>query len=41
METQEMPRSTRRRHIEWWVLSAWGSLVLVVAAGVTGAAGIG
>ncbi|MDM8086156.1 molybdopterin oxidoreductase [Cellulomonas cellasea] len=34
-------RAARRRHVEWWVLSAWLSLGLLVLAGLTAAAGVG
>jgi hypothetical protein len=40
MATRQAPPITRRHHVEWWVLSAWGSLVLVVVAGVAAAAGV-
>ena len=40
MSTRPAQRLTRRPHVEWWVLAAWGSIVLVVLAGVVAAAGI-
>ena len=32
--------SLRRHHVEWWIVTAWASLGLVVAAGFTAAAGL-
>jgi hypothetical protein len=34
-------RMARHHHLEWWVLTAWGSIALVVLAGVAAAAGVG
>jgi len=32
-------RAIRRHHVEWWVVSAWASLALLVVAGLAAAAG--
>lgn len=34
-------RMARHHHLEWWVVTAWGSIALVVLAGVAAAAGVG
>ncbi|GIG30271.1 molybdopterin oxidoreductase [Cellulomonas marina] len=41
MSARTPQRSLRRTHPEWWVVSAWGSLVLVLGAGLAAAAGLG
>jgi len=41
MTTRPPERMARRHHLEWWVVTAWGSIALVVAAGVAAAAGVG
>ncbi|MGY4645539.1 molybdopterin oxidoreductase [Cellulomonas sp. URHB0016] len=33
-------RVPRRHHVEWWVLSAWASIAMLVVVGVMAAAGI-
>jgi hypothetical protein len=38
MTTHE-PRTRTRHHVPWWVATAWGSLVLVVAGGLAAASG--
>ncbi len=35
---QERPRT--RHHVPWWVASAWGSLLLLVAGGLAAASGV-
>jgi hypothetical protein len=34
-------RIARHHHLEWWVVTAWGSIALVVGAGIAAAAGVG
>lgn len=41
MATRDPQRTLRRHHVEWWVVAAWASLGLLVAAGVAAAAGLG
>lgn len=41
MTTRPLVRPHRRVRVEWWVLAAWTSLLLVVAAGLLAAAGVG
>ena len=34
------PSGLPHRHVAWWVVSAWGSLGLLVAGGLMAAAGV-
>jgi hypothetical protein len=38
--TTHHPRTRTRQPVPWWVACAWGSLVLLVVAGLLAAAGV-
>jgi hypothetical protein len=38
--TTHQPRTRPRHSVSWWVLSAWGSLVLLVLGGLAAASGV-
>jgi len=38
--TTQHTRTRTRHHVPWWVACAWGSLVLLVLAGLAAASGV-
>jgi hypothetical protein len=40
MADRQAHRELRRHHTEWWVVCAWASLALLLAAGLTAASGL-
>jgi len=41
MADRQANRELRRHHTEWWVVCAWASIALLVAAGLVAATGVG
>lgn len=40
MATRSQTRDVRHHRTEWWVVTAWASLALLVVVGLLGAAGL-
>ncbi|MCC2322848.1 molybdopterin oxidoreductase [Cellulomonas xiejunii] len=40
MTVRTHTREVRRHRVEWWVVAAWSSLVLLVVSGLLAAAGL-